>query len=114
MSATHDEPQGTPQDDPSAVPTAYVTAIMVVVFVITVIGLQAYFGRVRSEERETKLVAPEVQALAAFRAEQDARISGYRAVAPDSGIVGLPIDRAMQLVAQEMAARSPLPPSPAE
>jgi len=114
VSATHDEPQGPPQDDPSAVPTAYVTAIMVVVFVITVIGLQAYFGRVESEERETKVVAPEVQTLVDFRAEQDAKLAGYRAVAPDSGIVAVPIERAMQLVAQEMAARSPVSPSPAE
>lgn len=105
MTSTHDEPQGPPQDDPSAAPTAYVTAIMVVVFVITVIGLQAYFGRVESEEQQAKVVAPEIEALAAFRAEQDSKLAGYRTVSPDSGIVALPIERAMELVAREMAAR---------
>jgi len=93
-------------DDPSPIPTAYVVAIFVVVFVITLLGLQAYFGRVASEEQQAKLVAPRVEALEAARREQQARISDYRWVDADSGRVALPIERAMELVAAELAAEA--------
>ena len=113
MSSPHAEPTGAPQDDPSAAPTAYVTAILVVVFIITVIGLQAYFGRVESEEQLSKVVAPEVEALVDLRAEQRAKLAGYRWVAPDSGVVAVPVERAKALVAAEFAAKEPLPsPTP--
>ena len=111
MSSPHAKPAGAPQDDPSAAPTAYTTAVLVVVFVITVIGLQAYFGRVESEEEQTKVVAPEVQALVDLRAEQRGRLVGYRWVAPDSGVVAVPLERAKSLVAAEFAAKEPLPAS---
>jgi hypothetical protein len=103
------------RDDPSIAPTAYVVAIFVVVFVITVIGLQAYFGRVKSEEEQSKIVDPTVKALADLRAEQEARLAGYRWVSADSGLVALPIERAMALVARDLergsgaAAPSPEP-----
>ena len=111
MSKHHADPVAAPQDDPSAGPTAYVTAIFVIVVVITVIALTAYFGRVVSEETATKVVQPESATLAAVRAEQQARLAGYRVVSPDSGLVALPIERAMELVAEELA-RKAVPAAP--
>lgn len=110
MSSPHgNTPTGPQRDDPSAAPTAYVTAILAVALVITVLGLAAYYGRVESEEQQAKLVAPEVKALADLKAEQAAKLAGYHWVAADSGLVRVPIDRAMELVAAEMAIARPLP-----
>ena len=61
---------------------------------------------VPSEEAEAKVVQPSSQALAAVRTEQKARLSDYRWVAPDSGVVAVPIERAMALVAGELARQS--------
>ncbi len=105
MSKPHAESEARRQDDPSAVRTAYVTAIFVAVVVITVIALTAYFGRVASEEADTKVVQPESTWLQTLRAEQRARIEEYRWVSPDSGVVALPIERAMELVAAELARK---------
>jgi hypothetical protein len=102
------------RDDPAAGRTAYVTAIFVAVIVITVIALTAYFGRVTSEETEAKVVRPESAALATVRAEQQARLAAYRIVSADSGFVAVPIERAMELVADELArsASGAAPASP--
>lgn len=106
MSKHHADPVAAPQDDPSAGPTAYVTAIFVVVVIITVVALTAYFGRVSSQETAVKIVQPESATLAAVRAEQLARLADYRVVSADSGLVALPIERAMELVAEELARKA--------
>ena len=55
----------------------------------------------------------EVEALVNLRAEQRAKLAGYRWVAPDSGVVAVPVERAMALVAAELGAKEPLPsPTP--
>jgi hypothetical protein len=102
--------------DPRTAPTAYVTAMFAVVFVIVLLGLQAYFGRVVSEEERTKVVETRSKPLADVRAEQRARLAEYRWVAKDTGVLAVPIERAMDLVAAELAARAPAPaasPAPA-
>lgn len=91
------------KDDPSIAPTLYFATILVIVFVISVIGLQAYFGRVASEEEVKKHAHPASPALVKLREEQQARLAAYRWVSADSGVVAIPIDRAMSLVAQDLA-----------
>jgi hypothetical protein len=102
LSSHADEPKTT-QDDPSVAPTVYVTLVFVVAVVITLIGLTAYHGRVVSEEADAKVVQPGSEALAAVHAEQSARLAEYRWVAPDSGLVAIPIERAMSLLASDLA-----------
>jgi hypothetical protein len=96
MSKTH--------DDPSAAPTAYVTAIFAVLVIISVVALNAYYGHVRAQETQRKLVDVPAEALQRMQAAQTEMISGYRVEDPGTGRVAIPIERAMELVAAELAA----------
>jgi hypothetical protein len=97
---------GTPTDDPSASPTAYVILVFVAVFVIVLIALQAYFGRALNRELEVKVLEREPQALDELRAEQAGQIHGYRWVDREAGVVAIPIERAMDITARELAQGS--------
>ncbi|MFN8177192.1 MAG: hypothetical protein U0167_04660 [bacterium] len=113
LESPHAEPMGENHDDPVIAPTVYTTLIFVAVFVITLIGLQAYFGRAVSSEEQEKLVDPSSVALAKLREEQQARLSGYRWVSADSGLVAIPISRAMALEAADLAGRASQAPAAA-
>jgi hypothetical protein len=90
-------------DDPSATPTAYVILIFVAVFVIVLFALQAYFGQVAAREEDEKVVERSYDSLAELRASQQEQLSGYRWVNADSGTVAIPIERAMELTARQLA-----------
>ena len=90
-------------DDPNISPTAYVVALLIVLFVGTVYALQGYFARVQKEEEAEKIFARTSEELARVRSEQTERISRYEWVDREAGIVTIPVDRAMELVAAELA-----------
>jgi hypothetical protein len=50
---------------------------------------------------EPRLEVDGVAALKAFRADEDALVNGYGWVDPEKGIVRIPVDRALDLVAKE-------------
>ena len=50
---------------------------------------------------EPRLQASPVKDLAAFRAEEDAILNSYGPVDPEKGIVRIPVERALELVAKE-------------
>lgn len=89
-------------DDPHAAPTAYVVAILAVVFIGAVFALEGYFGRVSREEAQTKLIEPSYEELQRVRAEQHALIERYEWVDRDAGVVAIPVEHAMELVAAEL------------
>jgi hypothetical protein len=93
----------TNHDNPNLAPTAIVAFTFVLIVVVTVLGLQAYFFRAQTQEFDTKVVQriPEDREL--VRTEQRAQISNYRWIDRDSGKVAIPIERAMDLVAAELA-----------
>jgi hypothetical protein len=91
-------------DDPSSPPTAIVGLSFAVLFVVVVLGLQAYFARVQDEEREAKRQGVGSAELAGVEEAQLQRIGEYRWVDRDSGVVAIPIERAMELVVAEQAA----------
>lgn len=90
-------------DDPNVSPTAYVTVLLVVLLVGTVYALQGYFGRVQKEEEAEKIFTQTSEELARVRSDQMQRISRTEWVDRDAGIVAIPVDRAMELVAAELA-----------
>jgi hypothetical protein len=55
----------------------------------------------RKAPPEPRLEEDPVKSLADFRAAEEARIHSYAWIDPDKGIVQLPIERAMELVAKE-------------
>ena len=97
---------GVRTDDPSASPTAYVILIFVAVFVIVLIALQAYFGQALEREREVKVMERTPEAMVQLRAELAEQISGYRWIDQEAGVVAIPIERAMEITAKELAQGS--------
>ena len=89
-------------DDPHASPTAYVVAVLAIVFIGAVIALEGYFGRVASEEEAEKVVNRSSEELAQVRAEQEQLISEYQWRDQEAGVVAIPVERAMDLVAAEL------------
>jgi hypothetical protein len=90
-------------DDPSASPTAIVVVVFTLLVVITILALQAYFNRVNDEQLSEKVISQTPEEKAALFAEQRRELAGYRWVDRDSGVVGIPVERAMELVVAEQA-----------
>jgi hypothetical protein len=60
-----------------------------------------------------KLVTSEPLALAAFRAQEDAQLTSYGWIEKDKGIVRIPIDEAMRIVAEQGLPNWEAPPAAA-
>jgi hypothetical protein len=105
MSANHNDPYATDflvdDGDPDARSTLYVGVVGVVLLVVTVVGLTAIFNHVVAEERYKKetLVRPAARLL--YEADQAGKLTDYGWVDQTTGVVQLPIDRAMELVVRE-------------
>lgn len=93
-------------DDPSSAPTALVGFVFVVLVVITVIGLQAYFGRAEKEEFEAKVVGVPNLDRARIQLEQREEMAQYRWLDRETGTVGIPIEQAMEIVVRDLAGES--------
>jgi len=96
------------QSDPDALRTLYVGAVSVIVTIVVIIALQAVFYQAQESEITRKSSASE--ALAALRTEQLELLGSYRWVDRSKGTVAISVDRAMQLVVDELAADSSRPP----
>lgn len=75
----------------------------VVVFVM-IVGLQAWYYNVEKEEMYKKVVAPAAEELSSVTAEQQGQLNSYRMIDSRKKIVAIPIDRAMEIVVQDLAA----------
>ena len=89
----------------------------VAVFAI-IVALQAWFAQAQRAEHQLKVVAPRSEELAGVVAEQQTQLHTYRWVDRQRGVVAIPIERAMELVAREQqgaatAARAAEPTPPA-
>ena len=74
--------------------------------IISFIALQAYFRWVERGEVYTKVITKQPTDLLQLEGKQTEQISGYRWIDPDQGIVGIPIERAMEIVASESRSRN--------
>ena len=90
--------------DPNTPATLVVGAVGAILLVICVVLLQAYFYRSEADEVRRKVVAVAPEELAQARAEQLGVLNSYRWIDEKAGVVGIPIDRAMELVVAERAA----------
>jgi len=84
--------------DPDAAVTAVVGIVGAVLLIVVVLGLQAFFYGAERREAERKNVAPGFEELVALRADQQEQLNSYRWIDEPGGVVGLPIERAMELV----------------
>ncbi|MFH1279606.1 MAG: hypothetical protein ABIK65_14660 [Candidatus Eisenbacteria bacterium] len=90
-------------DDPRTGMLWVVGVIGVVLIVTIVVWLQAIFYRVEEAETGRKIHGRVPEQLARLRAEQQGELHSYGWVDEKSGVVRLPIDRAMELVVSESA-----------
>jgi hypothetical protein len=71
-----------------------------------VLLLQAWVNTRLAREQDRKIVAPPFAELEVYQAEQQALLGEYRWIDREAGRVGLPVERAMQLVVEEHATPS--------
>jgi len=74
--------------------------------IISFLALQSYFRWVEQREIYTKVITKPPVELLELEGKQIEQISGYRWIDPDQGIVGIPIERAMEIVASESSSRN--------
>jgi hypothetical protein len=90
--------------DPNTPATVVVGVVFAVLLVVCVVLLQAYFNRAESEENLRKVVAVAPEELSQARADQLGVLNAYRWIDEKAGVVGIPVERAMELVVAERAA----------
>ncbi len=76
---------------------------VLLVFVI-IVGVQAWFYHQEDTEFERKATGEVNVTLADLRLEQQENINRYRWVDRDSGMVTIPIDRAIELAAERLSS----------
>ncbi len=94
----------TPEDVRGEPNTATILVVGLVGFILVfviVVGLQAMYYHAEDEQNATKVISQAPEELSRLRAEQQELLNTYRWIDPKSGIVGIPIDRAMELVVRE-------------
>lgn len=105
MSANHNDPFATDfledDGDPDSRSTLYVGVVGAVLLLVTIVGITAIFNRVVAEERYEKeiLVRPAERLL--YEADQAGKLTDYGWADRENGVVQIPIERAMELVARE-------------
>jgi hypothetical protein len=110
MSDPDPTPAGRETGDPNAPVTLAVAIASAILLVVIVVLLEAYFFKAESEENQRKVVAVVPEELAQARADQIGLIHAYRWIDEKQGVVGIPIERAMELVVAEqgrVAAAAP-------
>jgi hypothetical protein len=94
------------QSDPDVPRTLYIAVVSVILVFVVVIGLQAWFYHVEEAEVLRKQSGQSAPELLRLRAEQLDRLNNYRWADRKNNVVAIPIDRAMQLVVDELAIDS--------
>jgi hypothetical protein len=79
-----------------------VGSICSVLLVVLLVGLQAWYYGEQAREREEKVVEATDWKLSSIRMDQLETIHSYRWVDQKNGRVAIPIDRAMELVLEDL------------
>ena len=76
-------------------------------FVASCWGVAAYYDIFREDMIQERVLEPESRELQAVRDREDQELDSYGTVDKEKGVMRIPIDRAMELVAAEAAAGKP-------
>lgn len=98
------EAQGYQPGEPKTWLIAVWGAGSIVMLALLVLGIQFYFDRVQEQQVYQKQLEPVSNDLLSLRAREDAQLHAYAYIDRNRGIVRIPIERAMELLAQEAAA----------
>jgi hypothetical protein len=91
--------------DPDTSATIVVGVVGAIVVFAIIVALQALFYRTETRETVSKVYSVVPEQYSRLRAEQLETLNSYRWIDKKNGVVGIPIDRAMELVVQEAQAR---------
>jgi hypothetical protein len=93
-------------DDPHTSGTVVVGVVGAILVFAVIVALQALFYNVESAETVSKVYDVGPDQLNLLRADQLERLHSYRWIDHEQGVVGIPIDLAMKLVADELGGES--------
>ncbi len=91
--------------EPPSGAIALVGAGIVIMLVLVIVGVEAYYDRVRDQQIFVKQLQPVSEDLKALRAREDTDLNSYRYIDRAKGSVRLPINRAMDLLVEEAHAK---------
>jgi len=103
----HDEHQVilAPEDDPNALMTVLLGVIGCVLLLAILFGLEAVFYSSQQSEFREKVVSSKPAELRLVQSEQLEAIRDYHWIDREAGVVGLPVERAMELMVEEQRGR---------
>ena len=88
-------------DDPNVAASAVVGIISAILLFVIIVVLQAFFYRAERSELEKKVYSQPYQMLQQLDADQLELLNSYGWVSEAEGVVHIPIERAMDLIAAE-------------
>ena len=91
--------------EPRSGAIALVGGVIVILLALIIVGVEAYYDRVRDQQIFVKQLQPVSEDLKALRAREDADLNSYRYIDRAKGAVRLPINRAMDLLVEEAHAK---------
>lgn len=88
-------------DDPNVAASAVVGIISAILLFVIIVVLQAFFYRAERSELEKKVYSQPYQMLQQLDADQLELLNSYSWVSEAEGVVRIPIERAMDVIAAE-------------
>lgn len=88
-------------DDPNVAASAVVGIISAILLFVIIVVLQAFFYRAERSELEKKVYSQPYQMLQQLDADQLELLNSYGWVNEAEGVVRIPIERAMDVIAAE-------------
>ncbi len=88
-------------DDPNVAASAVVGIISAILLFVIIVVLQAFFYRAERSELEKKVYSQPYQMLQQLDADQLELLNSYGWVSEAEGVVRIPIERAMDVIAAE-------------
>ncbi len=106
----HDPREGFDKGEPNVKSIWAFTVVSIIVLVVTIVALQQYFVKIWSDAVSEKvLTAPDSQ-LQMVRGRDDWDLTHFMYLDKKAGQVRIPVDRATDLLLQEVAAGKPFYP----
>ncbi len=88
-------------DDPNVAASAVVGVISAIALFVIIVLLQTWFYKAEEDERYRKVYSQPYQELQKTDNEQMEQLGSYGWVSENDGVAHIPIDRAMEIIAQE-------------
>src|SRR5260370_10097412 len=101
----HADPrEGFNRDEPKTKSIAILAVVSVIRLIAVIVGVSAYFEYIYQDAVFEKVLSAPGEQLKELRAREDAQLTKYSYADKEKGVVRIPVDRAMELFAQEAAA----------